>query len=488
MDILISKDKNFLYFDGKVANIATNNSVDLSLISITEIIDIFKSQSTSLLRENNNNLIEINSIIRSIGHLINEDLNFEDKQFFLFELENKLSNNLLVESIDNTILITEQAWDWIKDKAGKAWDTTKSGLKSGLKWVGNKLSDVGKYLWTQGLPWFFDKLREFCYSPIGVGLDVALTVALPAAGKVIMSVVWGALLIWEVKELIDKGPSFETIMNVIFAAIGVLVPALSKAGRLAIGTSKSLGALPKASRGIITKILNTGKGMIGKIISVAEKGAVWLASLFGSRAKSWMSGVLSSLKSSLTKSFNSVGKKMVGGRRTVSTTRVAAGLSQGLKAGLIFLGIDMTLKKFLETETGKNLVKKLQKLFGYTDEQMTDDEFVEEGVKRYIIVQNPNLNLKDSDKIEIEIDEANNKMIVTVNGKKYKNKNNLKDNFILIPYESNEKEEIVTDFDKNWDYMKKNNQYFAKRKNSTNWILTKGEPENSIKNKVFNLI
>ena len=488
MDILISKDKNFLYFDGKVANIATNNSVDLSLISITEIIDIFKSQSTSLLRENNNNLIEINSIIRSIGHLINEDLNFEDKQFFLFELENKLSNNLLVESIDNTILITEQAWDWIKDKAGKAWDATKSGLKSGLKWVGNKLSDVGKYLWTQGLPWFFDKLREFCYSPIGVGLDVALTVALPAAGKVIMSVVWGALLIWEVKELIDKGPSFETIMNVIFAAIGVLVPALSKAGRLAIGTSKSLGALPKASRGIITKILNTGKGMIGKIISVAEKGAVWLASLFGSRAKSWMSGVLSSLKSSLTKSFNSVGKKMVGGRRTVSTTRIAAGLSQGLKAGLIFLGIDMALSKFLETETGKNLIKKIQKLFGYTDEQMSDKEFILEGTKKYIILDNPNLNIKDSDKIEVDFDEENKIMVVTINGVKYKNKNDLSQNFILIPYNSNEKEEIVTDFDKNWDYMKKNNQYFAKRKNSTNWILTKGEPEKSIKNKVFNLI
>ena len=155
MNILISKDRNFLYFDGKVANIATNNSVDLSLISITEIIDIFKSQSTSLLRENNNTLIEINSIIRSIGHLINEDLNFKDKQFFLFELENKLSNNLLVESIDNTILITEQAWNWVKDKAGKVWDTTKSGVK----WVGDKLSDVGKYLWTQGLPWFFDRLK-----------------------------------------------------------------------------------------------------------------------------------------------------------------------------------------------------------------------------------------------------------------------------------------------------------------------------------------
>lgn len=484
MDILISKDGGFLYFDGKIANLNANTSMDLTKVSLTETIDIFKTQSIFLLKENNDNLINVNSIIRSIGYLINEDLNIKDKQYFLFELENKLTNNLLVESVDDLILTTEQAWDWVKDKAGKAWDSTKSGVK----WVGDKLSDVGSYLWNKGLPWFFDKLRDFCYSPVGIGLDVALTVALPAAGKVAMSVVWGALLLWEVKELIDKGPSFETIMNVIFAAIGILVPALSKAGKLAVGTSKSLGALPKASREIISKILNTGKGMIGKIISVAEKGAVWLASLFGGRAKSWMSGILSSLKSTLTKSFNSVGKKMVGGRRTVSTTRVAAGLSQGLKAGLIFWGIDMVLSKFLETETGKNLIKKIQKLFGYTDEQMSDDEFILEGTKKYIILDNPNLNIKDTDKIEVDFDEENKIMVVTINGVKYKNKNDISKNFILIPYNSNEKEEIVTDFDKNWDYMKKNNQYFAKRKNSTNWILTKGEPEKSIKNKVFNLV
>jgi hypothetical protein len=458
--------------------------MQLSSISINETLDIFKQQSSILLRENNNNLLHINSIIRSIGHLINEDLNVEDKQFFLFELENKLKIDLLVESIDDTIIVTEQAWDWVKDKAGKAWDSTKSGVK----WVGDKLSDVGSYLWNKGLPWFFDKLREFCYSPVGIGLDVALTVALPAAGKVAMSVVWGALLLWEVKELIDKGPDFERIMNVIFAAIGVLVPALSKAGKLAIGTSKSLGAVPKASRGIITKILNTGKGMIGKIISVAGKGAEWLASLFGQGAKSWVSGILKSLESTLTKVFNSVGKKMVGGRRTVSTTRVAAGLSQGLKAGLIFLGIDMALSKFLETETGKNLIKKIQKLFGYTDEQISDKEFILEGTKKYIILDNPNLNIKDSDKIEVDFDEENKIMVVTINGVKYKNKNDISQNFILIPYSSNENEEIVTDFDKNWDYKKKNNQYFAKRKNSTDWILTKGEPEKSIKSKVFNLI
>jgi hypothetical protein len=483
MDILISKDRSLLYFDGKLSNLDTKTSMKISSLSINETFNIFKTQSISLLRENNNALIEINSVIRSIGNLINEDLNLEDKQFFLFELENKLTNNLLVESVNDLILTTEQAWDWVKDKAGKAWDSTKSGVK----WVGDKLSDVGSYLWSKGLPWFFDKLREFCYSPVGIGLDVALTVALPAAGKVIMSVVFGALLLWEIKELIEKGPDFERIMNVIFASIGIIAPALSKAGKLAIGTSKSLGTIPKASRGIITKIINTGKGMIGKIISVAGKGAEWLAGLFGQGAKSWVSGILKSLESTLTKVFNSVGKKLVGGRRTVSTTRVAAGLSQGLKAGLIFLGIDMAFKKFLETETGKNLVKKIQKLFGYTDEQMTDDEFIQQGIKKYIIVDNPNLNLKDSDKIEIDFDEDNNIMVVIINGKKYKNKNNLKENFILVPYGSNEKEEVITNFDKIWDYMKKNNQYFAKKKNSNKWVLTKGDVEQSIKNKVFKL-
>ena len=67
----------------------------------------------------------------------------------------------------------------------------------------------------------------------------------------------------------------------------------------------------------------------------------------------------------------------------------------------------------------------------------------------------------------------------------------MKDNpLVLEPYNQNTLEisnNIITDYDSVWDYMMKNNKYYTKKKNSSNWILTNGSIENAIKNKVFNI-
>lgn len=47
------------------------------------------------------------------------------------------------------------------------------------------------------------------------------------------------------------------------------------------------------------------------------------------------------------------------------------------------------------------------------------------------------------------------------------------------------KPQIVTDFDQNWDYKKEGNKYFARKKGTTEWILTSGKNEIAIREKVF---
>jgi hypothetical protein len=49
----------------------------------------------------------------------------------------------------------------------------------------------------------------------------------------------------------------------------------------------------------------------------------------------------------------------------------------------------------------------------------------------------------------------------------------------------NIKSEIVTDFDKNWDYKKEGNKYFVRKKGTVEWILTSGKNEIAIRDKVF---
>ena len=48
-----------------------------------------------------------------------------------------------------------------------------------------------------------------------------------------------------------------------------------------------------------------------------------------------------------------------------------------------------------------------------------------------------------------------------------------------------EKVQIVTDFDGVWDYKKDGNKYYTKKKGTDKWILTSGNAEESIKTKVF---
>ena len=48
-----------------------------------------------------------------------------------------------------------------------------------------------------------------------------------------------------------------------------------------------------------------------------------------------------------------------------------------------------------------------------------------------------------------------------------------------------QRETVVTNYDKDWDYKKVGNEYFAKRKNSNNWIKVTGKSLEAIKANVF---
>ena len=47
-------------------------------------------------------------------------------------------------------------------------------------------------------------------------------------------------------------------------------------------------------------------------------------------------------------------------------------------------------------------------------------------------------------------------------------------------------EQVVTDYDNNYDYKKEGEQYFTKRKGTDKWIKATGESERAIRNRVFN--
>ena len=66
-----------------------------------------------------------------------------------------------------------------------------------------------------------------------------------------------------------------------------------------------------------------------------------------------------------------------------------------------------------------------------------------------------------------------------------KNKSEITKPTQTTPQSSKPKVEIVTDFDKGWDYKKEGDKYYTKRKGTDKWILTTGKPEDAIRTKVF---
>jgi hypothetical protein len=233
-------------------------------------------------------------------------------------------------------------------------------------------------------------------------------------------------------------------------------------------------------------MIEMGKGMISKIVSVAGKGAEWLAGLFGSGAKSWMLGILKSLETTLTKVFNFAGKKIVGGGEKLTSTKLAAGISKGAKTAIIWSGINMGLHKFMNSEIGQKAGRRISKLFGGSGA-----DYNEEDLRKMILEDNP--SLKNPKKIEFNNNDNGQPELVMIDGVQYRlNFENPENKALLIPIKGklnntpNNGNNIITNYDSIWDYMEKDGKYYAKKKDSDKWVLTNGNVSLSIKNKVYN--
>jgi hypothetical protein len=369
-EIQISKDGKFIVYDDLIHEMG----VGTRKIDFDVILEIFKEQSLFLYENkqwDNNTLI-------SVGRkLIYEMDNASD---IILEYEKRFQN-LLTESVVPYRELNEGLWSWLKEKGSQAVNFVK---------------EKAKELWNKGLPWFFNKLRDVLNHPAAIAADVALTAI--GVGKVPMMIIWGALLAWEIKELIEKGINFETVMNVIFAAVGVLVPALSKAGKVATKGIKNVEQLAKTSMG--GKLLTTFTNGFSKIINGIADGVKWLSGVFGSKVQSLVSGAINNFKSKfndivkfLTPKSGLTGKK-------VTTSMVGSGLQKGAVAGAAFHGGEKLLTKAAESEkTQKAALWAAQKVgLAPSDEEMQKDR---EKIERELA--NTIINDKTADDINDEL-------------------------------------------------------------------------------------
>jgi len=369
-ELQISKDGRFIVYDNLIHEIG----VGTKKIEIDNIFDIFKKQSLFLYENkqwNNNTLI-------SIGRKLIYEI--DSTSDIILEYEKKFQN-LLTESVVSYRELNEGLWDWIKEKGSQAVNWAKEQAKS---------------LWNKGLPWFFNKLRSVLYHPAAIAADVALTAI--GVGKVPMMVLWGALLAWELKELIEKGINFDTVMNVIFAAVGVLVPALSKAGKMGTAGIKNVEQLAKTSIG--GKLLTTFTNGFSKIINGIADGVKWLSGVFGSKVQSLVSGAINNFKGKFKEIVTFLTPKSSLTGKKVTTSIVGQGLQKGTVAGAAFYGGEKLLTKGLESETGQKVIKYGAQKLGLAP---SDEENQKETEKVYTELSNTIINDKTADDINNDL-------------------------------------------------------------------------------------
>jgi len=141
-----------------------------------------------------------------------------------------------------------------------------------------------------------EKIEHFMMSPVGIGLDVALTAL--GIGKLATGIVWGILFVWKVYQLLSGKTDSKSVWTYIDLAVCL-------AGVLFSGAAKGLKAAFKAAGGSVMKV---GGKILQPIITVLSKGLggimnilikplEWIAKAFGPKA----AGMISSFKSGVGK-------------------------------------------------------------------------------------------------------------------------------------------------------------------------------------------
>lgn len=325
-ELLISKDGKYIIYQDLIHEIGKKTEK----IDVLNLFEVFKKQSQFLYE----NKIWDNSNLISFGRkLIYEMDNGLD---IILEYERNFQN-LLTESVTTYKDLNEGLWSWLKEKGSNAI---------------NRVKGIADNLIKGGWTYFFNKLRDVLYHPAMIGVDVALTAI--GVGKVATMVVWGALLIWELKTLIETGMNMNTVLNVVFAAIGVAIPAFAKSGKVATQGVKTAEDLAKTSVG--GKVLTTFTSVFSKVIDVLSKSIEWLSGLFGSKVQSLVSGAISNFRNYFNKIVKFLTPKSSLTGRKVTKAMVGQAAVKGAVSGAAFSGGEKLLNKGLESETGQKAI------------------------------------------------------------------------------------------------------------------------------------
>lgn len=330
----ISQDKRYLQCENLIVDLETGLRFNSNNPHPVFVCEMFKRQFVNSYK---NKLMESKELFSKMKELI-YPLIVHDRNL-VSEYEVRYGMNMIFESKEefsySTMRMIEESWDFVKlkminqfpliieDWLDDVWNKTKEvagnirdKVKEGATWVLNK-----------GLPWFFKKLESFILSPVGIGIDVALTAI--GIGKIATTVIWGSLGVWKIYQLMSG-----QISNDIWSwlDIGICFLGLIFTGGAAKGLKATIKAagrdITKLSKGVLRPLIELlGKG-INFIIKALAAPFEWLAKTFGSGK---MTEVINSAKNGISKIFTNLSQAL----KTTGGSELKKVVGKGIKQDFV---------------------------------------------------------------------------------------------------------------------------------------------------------
>lgn len=367
----ISYNGRYLTSNGRIYDVITDKSVMIESIHPLFWLEFMRENSVAAYKTKKLSEIDLQTMLRKSVYTISETFEkTENKVKTLMEYEMKFGSTLLMESsysfekslnqgwlflIENAVrnfpgyehLIQEGLWgdftSGVSNLAGKAWSGIKSAggavvdtVGQGLDYVGGKVKQAGdwladntlvgswvaqgyKWLKEKGLKWLMEGLRSAVYSPVGIAVELFLTVT--GVGAPVVMVVYGLLLLWDISLLLSGDANFSW-WEIFFDVLGIVTSGVGAApARAAV---KATGIIEKTAGktlqetveigakkgGVVGSFLKTLGNALGKgasyVLGWVKRGTEWLAKNFGWKGLDKYVGNAKTYVDDLVKSLNKV--------------------------------------------------------------------------------------------------------------------------------------------------------------------------------------
>jgi hypothetical protein len=258
-------------------------------LSFEFFIKFLKESTIGTYKNGVKDISDLNNFLRETIYNISNVFDSKTKDSFIMEYELKYSNELLKEGIEDYTQHIEKIWSFVDSKL------TQKGLyeQSLLDKAKSTVTGAFDYIKQKGIPWVMENLRAALFSWGGAAVQTLLaTIGAPFGGNIVLWVVWGAMLAYDIYEAIQGRPNYAYILidiiSIATSGVGgkIAVQLFKQLGIMSGAITRNLGQMlskiSKSSGGAwFVKTVKTVGSSLGSVISYLGKGIAYAGDKLG---------------------------------------------------------------------------------------------------------------------------------------------------------------------------------------------------------------